>query len=93
MMIKVYVYKEFNDSDAYGEEIIEVYRDRNKAISHLNERAKRALGYSPETSWNQIIHELELDAEEDTFNEEYVSIGSYYNGVLFFLVEEHEVIE
>jgi hypothetical protein len=42
--MNVYLYKEYNDNDAYGEELTAVYEDREDALAHLAERFKTCTG-------------------------------------------------
>lgn len=83
--MNVYVYKEFLDSEAYGEEIIEVYESREDALKKLRERVEEYC----ECSFKDIPTKFDLD-DGDEVKEDYVSmyVG---NGVAFWIVEEKTV--
>lgn len=42
--MNVYLYKEYNDENAYSEELTAVYEDREDALAHLAERFKTCTG-------------------------------------------------
>lgn len=83
---KIYVYKEYCDDNAYGEEIIELYQNRAKAEKRLKDRIEETYGLS----WDDIPDEYDFD-ENDTFKPDYVSI-CHGDCTSFWIVEEKEVI-
>lgn len=84
--MKVYVYKEYCDECAYGEEIIKVFANKVDAEAFLKNEVETYYGME----WNEI--EGNNVDEDDLFDTDYVSIDSG-QGVLFWIVEEQEVIE
>lgn len=84
-MKKVYVYKEYCDKDAYGEEIIKVYARKEKAKTRLKERV--------ECEYNLSFAEIqkEIAEEDDTVSDTYVSIHNG-DGTTFWIVEEKEIL-
>ena len=93
-MSKVYVYKEYCDGYAYGEEVVEVYADREKARSQLLERVAGAFCYDgplSEADLSQFLAGEEFLGEDDSFTSDYVSI-SCGKGVCYWIVEEKDLI-
>lgn len=86
--MKVYLYKEYFDEDAYGEEIVEVYAKKDEAIQRLRERVEEKYG----VPFSEIPEALGL-AMDDTFQDDYVSIGNGDGAVSFWFVEEKEVMD
>lgn len=84
--VKVYVYKEYNDDNAYGEELIEVYQSKDKAVARLRERVESAY----KLPWDEIPREYGFD-DRDTFEEDYVSIDDGQS-CSFWIVEEKHVV-
>ena len=78
---RLYVYKEYCDEDAYGEEIIELYEDREDAIRHLREQVEAFF----DCDFEDVSY-----MDEDTVQPDYVSIS---NGDCchFFMVKDHAV--
>ena len=85
----VYVYKEFCDENAYGEEVIEIYRNKEAAVKRLRERVANAYGNIP---FDDIPDAIGLD-EGDTFTDEYVSIDNGDGAVSFWVIEQKQVIQ
>lgn len=85
----VYVYKEFCDENAYGEEMIEIHRSKEAAVKRLRERVSNAYGNIP---FDDIPNAIGLD-ENDTFTDEYVSIGNGDGAVSFWVIEQTQVIQ
>ena len=85
MAMNVYVYKEFCDGDTYGEEIIEVYENKEDALTRLRKQVEKYC----DCSFEDIPTKLDLD-DEDTVKEDYVSmyVGK---GIMFWVVEEKTV--
>ena len=79
--MKVYLYKEYQDDLAYGEECIKVYLDRNAAIDQLKKRIKEEFDCEPKDL-------IGAPAHDDDFVEIARSKGAYE----YYVVEEHEVI-
>ena len=93
-MSKVYVYKEYCDDDAYGEEIIEVYADKEKARSQLLERMAGAFYYDgplSKANLSQFLASEGILGEDDDFTSDYASI-SCGKGVCYWVIEEKEVL-
>jgi hypothetical protein len=86
-MEKVYVYKQFCDAYAYGEEIINVYENKADA----EEALKMDVEEHYEMPWDNIPTEIGLDMY-DTFEKNYVSIGAGREGIAYWIIEEKEII-
>lgn len=82
----VYVYKQYNDDYAYGEEKITVYANQDEAEEALKEDVENACG----ASWDDIPDHLNLDSF-DTFEIDYVSINNG-DSTSFWIIEEKEII-
>lgn len=84
--MKVYVYKEFCDSEAYGEEIIKVYASKEDALKKLRNRVEEYC----ECPFEDIPTKFDLDDDDLTLREDYVSmyVGK---GYAFWIVEEKTV--
>ena len=80
---KVFVYKVYCDEYAYGEEQIEVYRNREDAIAKLKSDVEKEYGMK----FEEIPSSIGL-SEDDTFEEDYVSIQNGDGGAFFWIVEE-----
>ncbi len=92
--MKIYIYKEFCDSEAYGEEIIKAFAEKEAALGHLRGRVETYYG----VSWENIPDECgwEYDPHEgystdNTFKNNYVSISDG-NCTRFWVVEEQDII-
>lgn len=81
----VYVYKQFHDDYAYGEEIIELYEDKADAEAALKKDVEEGYG----VPWDDIPDEIGLE-EDDTLKPDYVSIGDG-DGCAFWIIEEKEI--
>ena len=93
-MSKVYVCKEYCDGDAYGEEIIKVYENREKARSQLLERVAGAFYYDGPLSkadLSQFLVGEGILGEDDSFTSDYASI-SCGKGICYWVVEEKELL-
>lgn len=82
----MWLYKEYCDENAYGEEIVELYEKREDAIARLKERIA-----DYDVPFEQIPKELGL-TEDDTFQEDYVSIRNNDGSTSFWIVEEIQPI-
>ena len=82
---KVYVYKQYYDRYAYGEEKISLYADHESAEIALKNDVEQYY----EASWEDIPTVAHL-SEDDTFSPDYVSIDTG-NGIVFWIIEAHEV--
>ena len=82
---KVYVYKQYYDRYAYGEEKISLYADQESAETALKNDVEQYY----EASWEDIPTIAQL-SEDDTFSPDYVSVDTG-NGTVFWIVEAHEV--
>ena len=92
--MKVYVYKEFNDSYAYGEELIEVYAKREDAIAKLKKQVEEH--FDNEYTFDQLLANDDTgkyiwDPNDDQMSDNYVSLNESGDGI-FFIVEEHTVL-
>lgn len=84
-MEKIYVYKEYCDENAYGEEKIVIFENKKDAEAYLKESVEYAYGIA----WKRIQSELEL-TESDTFEPDFVSISS--DGLTsYWIIEEKEI--
>ena len=83
---KIYVYKEYNDEDAYGEELIELYEDRKDALDRLRKGVEQAY----RMPWWKIPSKLGL-GNNDTFTEDYVAIGYPDGPTSYYIVEEKRI--
>ena len=85
--MEVYVYKEFCDCEAYGEEIIKVYESKEDALKKLRNRVEEYC----ECPFEDIPTKFDLDDDDLTLREDYVSmyVGK---GYAFWIVEEKTVI-
>ncbi len=84
--MKVYIYKNHNDANAYGEEIIRVFTNKVEAEAALKADVEKGYGLK----WDEIPKEIGID-ESDTFKKDYVSINSGDGDTSFWIVEEKEV--
>ncbi|AOZ97898.1 hypothetical protein [Butyrivibrio hungatei] len=84
--MKVYIYKQFCDGNAYGEEIIDVYANKDDAMKALKEDVES----NYDAKWEDIPEKVEL-GEDDTFEKDYVSISNGDN-TSFWFIEEKEII-
>lgn len=82
----VFLYKEYNDDDAYGEEITIVFADRSDAVNYLSERFRHFFDISMEE-----YLKAHPEDEDDTISHDYVSYDTG-NGYLFLVVEEKEIV-
>lgn len=80
----VFVYHEYDDSLAYGEQLIRVFQEREAGEAYLKERVELAFA----SDWTSIAARAN---SEDTVEPDYVSIGDG-NGCQFFILEEQPVI-
>lgn len=69
--MKVYVYKEYNDRYAYGEEVVEVYANEKDAKARLKGSVEEYF----DTSWENVEAKAEM-TEDDTFSDTYVSYNA-----------------
>lgn len=83
--VSVVVYKEYSDDSAYGEELIEVYReaDLDKARGKLVKSVTEFFG----CDWEEVEEKADF-CDDDTFSHDYVS---YYDGdaVHYWVIEKH----
>lgn len=83
----VYVYKEYNDSDAYGEELIKVFESQADAEAYLSKRFCSQMGAESIEGY-QTSDAL----EEDTVEEDYISIATG-DGCMYWIVEPHRIVK
>lgn len=85
---KVFVYKQYRDDLAYGEEEIVVFTSKDAAIKRLKTDVGRFYGMK----WENIPDSLPIE-KEDTFIEDYVSIVIPDVATKYWIIEEHKVEE
>lgn len=85
--LKIYVLKEYDDELAYGEETLQVFADKAKAMEKLKKDFCKWAGID-EADWGkapQLLHA----GMDDTFSGDYVSMFDSGKGSCqFFVVEE-----
>ena len=79
----VFVYHEYDDSQAYGTQILKVFEDAKTGIACLHNRVENHFG----KSWNEIATTIN---DDDTFTETYVSINTG-NGCVFFILDYQNI--
>lgn len=87
MKITVYLYKEYNDNEAYGTEFTQLFPCLEEAKNKLRERVEEHYG--------RTMEELRADLEfllddQDTLEDTYVSVNTG-GGTDFFIIDEHEI--
>ena len=80
----VYLYKQYYDRYAYGEEYIEVFFNEEDALKKLKQDV--------ESFTNKKWEDIEIDEETDTLEPDYVAFDDG-NGTNYFMIEEKEVIK
>ena len=80
----IYVYHEYNDSQAYGTQEIKVFANPEMGRQHLKNRVENHY----HECWDEIEKTIEYG---DTFTPDYVSIDTG-NGCEFFILEKHDII-
>ena len=86
-MSTVYVYKQYRDDLAYGEEAICVFLNRGDAERRLREDVEKHF----RMKWEDIPKGLPIESE-DTFEPDYVSIAIIGTACEYWIVEEHDVM-
>ncbi len=81
-----YLYKEYCEDDAYGEEYTEIFGSRDRAVSCLKDRVTKCYGMV----WEELVNMS--DGEDDIVEEDYVSLADDNDAVTYFIVEEKTVI-
>ena len=82
----VYVYHEYNDEEAYGEQIINVFDNPESGLKFLRERVEKA--------YEMTLEELktwDLLDPDDTVKEDYVSIRNDGGDISFFILDQKVV--
>lgn len=82
MEMKVYVYEEYNEILPYGEEIIEVYKDRDMARKRLSERVTKHFN----KTWTELNEDLGLD---EIMEPDYVQIYEDNNLSYWCILEKN----
>lgn len=80
----IYVYTEYNDADAYGEQIIKLFSNRDDAREHLAKRVEICEGVPMEELRKTV-------AKDDRVDPDYVSVQSC-NGTNFYIVRKLAVV-
>lgn len=80
---RVFVYHEYEDSQAYGTQILKVFADAKTGKACLHNRVEEYFG----KSWSEIAEEI---SDDDTLTDTYVSINTG-NGCVFFMLEYQEI--
>lgn len=94
--MKVYVYKEFNDSYAYGEELIKVYAKKEDAVKTLKKAVEDR--FDNDFTFDEILANNDgfdgfiWSPEDEQVSEDYVSLSDGDGVGIFFIVEEQEVL-
>lgn len=85
MKLTLYLYKEYNDELAYGEEYTELIVKKSHAEARLKERVKKA--------YRMSLEEMREDPmfDNDTLDDDYVSIQNDGDDVSSFIIEEKSV--
>lgn len=74
----VYVYHEYQDDQAYGSQLLQVFGDQKTGRKWLRERVEKVFNMP----WDEVA---KLVQEDDTFEPDYVSIGNSDNCQFFIL--------
>ena len=83
----IFVYKEYNDAYAYGEELIKVFDSQADAESYLASRFCDQMGAESLEGYR------DSDAlEEDTVEDDYISIATG-DGCMYWIIEAHRIIK
>lgn len=88
---RVYVYKQYNDEYAYGEEDIQVFTDKKTAMDSLRQDVE---GYF-DIPWKYVLFKISKDWGEDavsSFEPDNVVIGPRGDGTLYWVIEEKKKI-
>ena len=86
---KMFVYKQYNDEYAYGEEDIQVFPDKDDAIAELRKDVEAHYG----VPWKYVPFKVsKILGEEaiDSFEPDYVVIGLPGEAALHWIIEEKE---
>lgn len=84
----VYIYKEYNDGDAYGEELVQVFSTKRDAMTTLKKSVEEHYG----VQFAEIPNNGDIfNKDEDSFSDTYVSINEG-DGVCFWVIEEKPII-
>lgn len=89
---KVFVYKQYNDEYAYGEEVIQVFPNKADAMAELRKDVEAYYG----VPWKYVPFKVSKDWDEDavsSFEPDYVVIGPRGDGTLHWIIEEKEAIK
>lgn len=81
-MMKVYVYEEYKDDEAWGERITRVFASEADAVRHLHSRVEEHFKCRFEDVPKQT---------DDTLSDSYVSISGFDGSVMYWSVTETEV--
>ena len=81
----VYVYHEYQDDQAYGEQIIRVFRTEAPGLQFLKERVEKVF----RADWNTVKENAD---ELDTVEPDDISIGTG-NTMKFFILEKQAIID
>lgn len=86
---KVFVYKEYDDTEAYGEEIIKVFATLPLAEEHFKQR----VSWFFRDPFEEVINKSRNDEDATVYKPGELPYLSVYNGweTFYFIVEEHEV--
>ena len=88
--MKVYVYKEYEDGLAYGEELIKVFANLKDAEAYFRKRVKEYFRVSSYEEAEKEFLKPEYEAYVGETEFPYLSIRT--NGYAFFVVSEYEVL-
>lgn len=76
----IWVYHEYDDSYAYGEQDIKTFLDKGQGMAYLKKRVEDVM----KMPWDELAATLD---DSDTLEADYVSIGNA-NGTKFFILEQ-----
>ena len=85
-MRKVYVYKEYCDSDPYDNEIVKVFADKKKAEAYLRAQAEDYFF----DDWDNIVRKYD---GYDPIDPDYIAFQNDSEEMQYFIIEEQQVIE
>ena len=87
--MKVYVYQEYCDGFAFGEQLLKIFKEKEHAKQYLRARVENYF----ETEWSRIKRECAFDRDCDTLKSDYVAVGDGDGNTLYWIIEPHNVSE
>ena len=83
--MKVYVYRETNDNEVFGGELVKVFYNRQDAEDYLKARVEKFF----DKSWEEV--EEMFEEEDRDIYDTYVEYPNK-NGFNFFAIDEHFIV-